>query len=84
MTSNPIHQKIVGAVVLRSVTHSDGTHCVDIFERSDGSFGFELYRRDVEDAQGWFAIGGFVGLEFASFEAALNAAEKEFDWLEQL
>jgi hypothetical protein len=36
-------------VVLKSIISPDSKYCVDVFIRSDGTFGFEEYRRDVED-----------------------------------
>ena len=37
-------------VVLESVENDEHDRCVDLFRRHDGSFGFEVFRRDVEDA----------------------------------
>jgi hypothetical protein len=55
--------------------------CVDIFERPDGTFGFEEFRRDVEDGQGWFAIGHHAHQVFKAFEAAKAAALEDVGWL---
>ena len=38
--------------VLTSLENSAGDHCVDIFVRVDGTFGFEDYRRDSEGERG--------------------------------
>ena len=40
--------------VMKSINAHDSSICVDIFRRPDGTFGFEEYRRDLEDAMGWF------------------------------
>jgi hypothetical protein len=37
-------------VVFDSVENDEHDRCVDLFRRPDGSFGFEAFRRDVEDA----------------------------------
>ena len=37
--------------VMKSINGHDDSICVDIFLRPDGTFGFEEYRRDVEDAR---------------------------------
>ena len=47
--------------VLRSIETVDGGRCVDVFVRGNGTYGFEEYRRDAEDARGWFPIGFHSG-----------------------
>ena len=68
-------------LVLDSIDAPDGERCIDIFRRADGSFGFEEYRRDIEDQRGWFAIGGHAGLAFASAEQAKATAMTRVSWL---
>ncbi len=59
-----------------------GEHiCVDIFRRPDGSYGFGEFRRDPEDARGWYAIGNHGDRRFDSADAALRAAKDVVDWL---
>ena len=67
---------------LRSIETSDGTLCVDIFVRSDGSFGFEEYRKDPEDRRGWFPVGGYSDLHYATASHAIKAATNSVAWLE--
>lgn len=67
--------------VVRSINNETEALCVDIFVRTDGSFGFQEYRRDVEDASGWFAIGYHMYREFADEDAALAAAKECVVWL---
>lgn len=71
-------------LVLQSVNATDGGRCVDIFRRPDGTFGFEEYRRDVEDSRGWFAIGGYGDRAFASEDDALRTARARVSWLQGL
>ena len=59
-----------------------GHQCVDVFQRTNGTFGFELYRRDGESSEGWFPIGFFSDRVYADYETALNAAIAEVSWLE--
>ena len=66
--------------VLHSINSPDGHLCVDVFDRPDGTFGFEEFRRDFEDKSGWFAIGGHKEHVFASPEDALQAAIKVVVW----
>jgi hypothetical protein len=43
-------------VVLESIENDAHDRCVDLFLRPDGSFGFEEFRRDVEDAGAWTPV----------------------------
>ena len=63
-------------LVLDSVETSDGGRCVDIFRRGDGTFGFEVYRRDVEDLSGWFPIGNFAHIPYETEAKVREAAAK--------
>lgn len=67
--------------VLRSLEMPGGERCVDLFVRPDGTFGFEEYRRDMEDRRGWFPIGFHGQRTFAGEDAALEAALAAVPWL---
>jgi len=68
--------------VLTSIETEDGARCVDIFVRADGTFGFEEYRRDVEDGRGWFLVGHYSqDIQHASQDAALATALLKVAWL---
>lgn len=67
-------------VVVSSINACGDARCVDIFRRTDGTFGFEEYRRDPEDARGWYAIGYFGAQSFVSFATALAAARSRIAW----
>jgi len=67
--------------VPKSINDESAQRCVDIFARADGTFGFEEYRRDAEDARGWFATGGHQERVFASEGDALRAARVAVAWL---
>ncbi len=67
--------------VMKSINIEDQSRCVDIFQRPDNTFGFEEYRRDIEDNQGWFAIGFFDELVFDSEARAHEAALLKVSWL---
>jgi hypothetical protein len=67
--------------VTRSIETPDGGRCVDLFRRPDGSFGFEEYRRDLEDGNGWFPIGFHAEAPFVSEAAALAEARLRVGWL---
>lgn len=68
-------------VVVDSVNAPDGVHCVDIFKREDGSFGFELFRRDPEDGHGWRATGHHGAGRYTSSEAARAASIAVYAWV---
>ena len=70
----------MAAKVLNSIQNDAGDHCVDVFQREDGSFGFEEYRRDAEDAR-WFSLQRYAGSTFASAESALAKARAVVPWL---
>lgn len=70
--------------VIQSIETLDGGRCVDLFVRTDGTYGFEEYRRDVEDARGWFPIGHYAVLVFANENDARTAADRYVKWLRHL
>ena len=69
-------------LVFVSVENSDHDRCVDLFSRPDGTFGFEEFRRDVEDRGEWTPISYYSGAIYASRESALDGAMQSVTWLE--
>ncbi len=69
-------------LVLSSFETFDGDRCVDIFEREDGTFGFEEFRRDPETRTGWFRVGNFGRKIFSERGGALVSARKNVKWLD--
>lgn len=68
--------------VINSVNLHGDTVCVDIFQRPDGSYGFDEFRRDAEDGRGWFSIGHFGSQRFASLTSAVDAAIAQVSWFD--
>jgi hypothetical protein len=68
-------------VVFDSVENGQHDRCVDLFRRPDGSFGFEEFRRDVEDAGTWTPVAYYSRAAYASNEAALEVAIARVVWL---
>ena len=68
-------------VVLASLEDDQATRCVDVFRRADGSFGFEEFRRDVEDRGAWTPVRFFSAQSFATQAAAHAAAQRAVPWL---
>ena len=67
--------------VIQSINLPGEAVCVDIFQRTDGSFGYDEFRRDPEDGRGWFSIRHSDGLTFDTAQAALDAAIQAVEWL---
>ena len=67
--------------VFASLENSEHDKCVDIFARTDGSFGFEEFRRDFEDGGRWTPLQNYSALVCASPAAALDSAERCVPWL---
>jgi len=70
-------------VVLRSYEDADGFRCIDIFRRSDGTFGFKEFRRDPEDAGRWTLIADHSHWSYPTENEALDAAVQEVSWFER-
>ena len=68
-------------IVLKSIKFQGEGRCVDIFMRPNGTFGFEEFRRDIEDDRGWFPIGFFGDRVFESEDDALLEARSTVSWL---
>ena len=67
--------------MIDSPSTPNADRCVDIFVRPDGTFGFEEFRRDVEDMGAWTPVAYFSGREYASADDALQAARGSVVWL---
>lgn len=70
-------------LVFESIEDNEPTRCVDLFRRSDGTFGFEEFRRDVEDNGVWTAVHFYCGVVFESRNDALEAATRVVTWLSE-
>ncbi len=69
--------------VLTSLETDGASRCVDLFVRSDGSYGFEEYRRDPEDPRGWHVIGGYGGQRYADEDQARDGAAACVPWFQE-
>ena len=70
-------------IVFSSVENNEHDRCVDIFARPDGRFGFEEFRRDVEDGGEWTPTAFYSGTHYATADAAYQAAEEAIDWFRE-
>jgi hypothetical protein len=71
----------VSTRVVASFNSPASDHCVDIFVRDDGTFGFEEYRRDPEDMRGWFSLHRYSNQVFATDRDALAQAKATVAWM---
>jgi hypothetical protein len=67
--------------VFVSVENFEHDRCVDMFSRPDGSYGFEEFRRDIEDAGQRTPVQYYSGIAYVSPTDALEAAERCVPWL---
>lgn len=71
-------------IVYRSIENDAHDRCVDLFQRPDGTFGFEEFRRDVEDSGAWTPVQFYSDAIYATEAAALNAAVHTVQWLQPI
>lgn len=71
-------------VVFASVENHEHDRCVDIFSRPDKSFGYEEFRRDVEDGGAWTPTEYYSAARYDTAELAYAAAEKSVLWLAEV
>jgi hypothetical protein len=68
-------------LVFISIENFEHNRCVDLFSRPDASYGFEEFRRDVEDRGDWTPVQYYSGSVYTSKEATLAAAMQFVPWL---
>lgn len=59
---------------------SSDNRCVDIFERSDGTFGFNDFRKDPEDREAWTLTANYSDLAFRTKAEAVASAKVALIW----
>jgi hypothetical protein len=77
----PVSRRIDSSwTVFVSVENPEHDKCVDFFSRAD-RYGFEEFRRDIEDAGQWTPVQWYSDASYVSSNDALNAAERSVSWL---
>jgi hypothetical protein len=71
-------------VVFASIENNEHDRCVDVFYRPDLTFGFEEFRRDVEDAGAWTPVQYFSATAYVTPDDAYEAAERQVPWLAEV
>ena len=69
------------ANVVATMHSDDGARCVKIVKRADGTFGFDEYRRDPEDAGGWTFVRNAAQAIYPTQDQAAAAARADLGWL---
>ena len=54
--------------VMASFEDLSNTRCVDLIKYANGTFGFQLFRRDFEDTRGWAPLAPPNNQYFKTFE----------------
>lgn len=67
-------------IVVASVENAEHDRCVDVFVRPDGTFGFEEFRRDHEDAGVWTPVNHHSAMTYSSKDEALAVAARAVAW----
>lgn len=67
--------------VFISIEDLEHNRCVDFFSRENGSYGFEEFRRDIEDGGQWTPVQYYSDVTYVSSADALDTAERCIPWL---
>ena len=66
--------------VILSVNNDEGNLCVDIFIRKNKTFGFEEYRKDPENIDGWYKVGNYSDKIYSNQKEAFKDACEYIMW----
>ena len=67
--------------VILSFNNDEGNLCLDIFIRENDTFGFEEYRKDPENIDGWYKVGNYSDKIYKNQKEAYKNACKNILWL---
>jgi hypothetical protein len=70
--------------VIASFESLEKDHCVDLFVRDDGTYGFEEWRREPEDPGKWYRARYYAAQVYAQPQQAFEEARRAVEWLSQL
>ena len=82
--SGPVKRMTHLNKVVRSINAPGEQRCVDIVQDSEGRFGFAEYRRDPEEAHGWYPAGMSEAPVYRTQEEAEAAARHAVIWLAEV
>ena len=81
-----VNAKLLGEQMktIQTLLHPDGRRRVDIFQRDDGTFGFEEQQYDSQQ-QAWYPVTNHRSIPILdSEETARNEAKHRIDWLQRI
>jgi len=67
-------------LVVISIENSDHDRCLDLFLRPDGTYGFEEFRRDMEDRGEWTPASYYSDSIYPTAASALRVASQSIVW----
>ena len=70
--------------VFQSFENDMEDRCVDFFVRPNGTYGFEEYRRDREDDEGWKKMGQYSGTIFSTLMKIVPLRNPTFSLYHQI
>ena len=73
--------KLKEQVVIQSINNDESNLCIDFFTRNNGTFGYEEYRKDPENIDGWYKVGNYSDKIYKNQEEAHKNACKNILWL---
>lgn len=76
----PVESSAVSITLVASYENPERDRCVDLFARDDGSFGFEEWRREPEDAGNWYRARYYASTIYATAAEALSEARAKVPW----
>jgi hypothetical protein len=68
--------------IFKSIENPEHDRCVDFFVRPGGTYGFEEFRRDVEDQGAWTPVSFFSGGSYSSEAEARREARNQIPWFD--
>ena len=74
----------MSSVVLNSIENLNGDRCLDVFERDDGTFGFEEFRKEPESKTGWVLVGYYSDGMYKTQGLVFFEAGKRVSWLNEV
>jgi hypothetical protein len=71
---------MTSSTVMATLHNEDADRCVKIMKRPDGTFGFQEFRREPEDAGRWTLVRDSRGSVYATQGQAVAAARDGIAW----
>ena len=73
-------RSVVMNTVQKTFVKSDGTRKVEIFQRENGTFGFEEFEFGMKE-NSWYPVGRYSFAVIDTLETAIREAQARVSWL---